>query len=56
MLDLRRLAVFVSAENADIEIEAGIFEIVRIAAVKGDLLLRREDEPHVVVAFVTIKM
>ena len=56
MLDLGRLPVFVSAENADIEIEARVFEIVRIAAIKRDLLLRREDQAHVIVAFEAIKM
>ncbi len=56
MLDLRRLAVFVGAEDADIEIEARILEVVRIAAVKGDLLLGREDEPDVVVTFVAIQI
>ena len=56
MLDLRRLAVLVSAEDADIEIVARILEIIRIASVKRDLFLRREDEAHVVVAFVAIEM
>ncbi len=39
MLDLRRLAVFVDAEQAEIEIEPRIFKIVRIAAKEGDRLL-----------------
>src|SRR5437016_5526439 len=56
MLDLRRLAILVSAEDADIEIEARIFEVIRIAAVKGGLLLRSENEPDVVVAFETIEV
>ena len=56
MLDLGGLPVFISPENANIEIEAGIFEIVRIAAVKSHLLLGRENNPDVVVTFVTIKM
>ena len=56
MLDLGRLAVFVSAENADIEIVARILEVIGIAAVKGHLLLGREDDPHIVVAFVAIQM
>src|SRR5437588_13045753 len=56
MLDPRRLPIFINPENTDIEIEAGIFEIVRIAAVKSHLLLWRENYPDVVVTFVTIKM
>src|SRR5947207_15752147 len=56
MLNPRRLPIFINPENADIEIEAGIFEIVRIAAVKSHLLLGHENNPDVVVTFVTIKM
>ena len=56
MLDFCGLPVFISPENADIEIETGIFEIVRIAAVKSHLLLWRENYPDVVVTFVTVKM
>ncbi len=56
MLDFCGLPVFISPENADIEIEAGIFEIVRIATVKSHLLLWRENYPDVLVTFVTVKM
>ena len=56
ILGLRRLAILVGAEDADIEIEARILEVVRIAAVKGDLLLGREDEPDIVVTFVAIQI
>ena len=54
MLGMRGLPVFVGAEDADIEIEARVFEVVRIAAVEGRLLFRSEDEPHVIVTFVAI--
>ena len=56
MLDLGRFAVFVDAEEADVQIVARILEIVRIAAEKGDLLLRREDQPHVGVVFVRVEV
>jgi len=56
VLDFCGLPVFISTENADIEIEPGIFEIVRIAAVKSHLLLWRDNYPDVVVTFVTVKM
>ena len=56
MLDLGRLVVLVDAEEADVEIVARILEVVRVAAVKGDLLLRGEDQPDVGVLFEAIKV
>ena len=56
MFELGRLPVFVDAKDADIEIVTRILEIVGIAAVKSDLLLRREDDANVVVSFVLIEM
>src|SRR2546429_8406903 len=56
MFDLGGLPIFISPENADIEIETGIFEIVGIAAVKSHLLFGRENDADVVVTFVAVKM
>src|SRR5207248_3652586 len=56
MLHLGRLPVFVSAENTDIEIKARVLEVIRVAAIKSNLLFWREDEPHVVVTLETIKV
>ena len=56
IVDLCRISVFVGTEDANIEIEPRIFEIVRIAAVKRDLFLRREHQPHIVVTFVAVKV
>src|SRR5207249_4468622 len=42
MFDLGRLVVFVHAEQTDIEVETRILEVVRVAAVKGNLLFGRE--------------
>ena len=56
MLGLGRLSIFVGAEDADIEIEARILEVIGIAAVERRLLLGREDDPHIVVAFVAIQI
>ena len=56
VLDLRRLAIFVDAKKADIEIVPGILEVVRVTAEEGHLLLRRKDQPHVIITFVPVKM
>ena len=56
MLDLCRLAIFINAEKTDIEIVTGILEIVGVTAEKSHLLLRREDQAHIIVAFVSVKM
>ena len=53
---LDRLAVLVDAEEADVEIVAGILEVVRIAAEEGDVLLGREDQPHVGVFLVAVEV
>ena len=42
-----RPAMLVGAEEADVEVEPGKLEVVGVAAKEGDLLLRREDQPHV---------
>ncbi len=51
-----RNAVFVSAEERDVQVVARILEVVRIAAEKGDIELRREHQPHVGVLLVAIEM
>src|ERR1022692_1034080 len=56
VLDLGRLSIFIDAEDADIEIEARVLEVIRIAAVEGRLLLGGEDNPHIVITLVTIEM
>ena len=55
VLDLRRLAVFVGAEEADVEVVARIFEVVRVAAEEGDVELGGEDEPDVGVCFICVE-
>ena len=42
-----RPSMLVGAEEADVEVEPGKLEVVGVAAKEGDLLLRREDQPHV---------
>src|SRR5713101_7446562 len=56
VLRMNRLVVFVNPEEANVEVVAGIFKIVRIAAVEGDLLLRSEHQTHVGVALETIEL
>ena len=50
------LAVLVGPKEADVEVVAGKLEVVGVATEKRDLLLRREDEPHVGVFLGSIKM
>ena len=56
ILDPGRLAVFVGAEKADVQIEARKFKIVRVPAKKRRLLFGRENEADVGIAFVAVKM
>jgi hypothetical protein len=51
-----RLAVFVSTEETDVEVEPWIFEIIRVAAIKGDLLFGGENQAHVGVFPVAVKV
>ena len=50
------MTVFVCAQQADVEVEARKVEVVRISAELGDLELRRENQAHIVVAFVAIQI
>ena len=50
------LAVFVDAEEAHIEVVAGEFEVVGVAAVEGDLRLGGEDEADVGVALKAVEV
>src|SRR5881392_3187417 len=56
MIDFGGFAIFVDAKNADIEIVTRVFEIIRVAAIKGHLLFRRENDPYVVVTLVAVEM
>ena len=56
VLDLGRLVVLIDAEEADVEVVARILEVVGIAAEEGDVLFRREDQPHVGVFLELIEM
>ena len=56
MLDFGRLIILIDPEETDVEIEAGVLEVVRIAAEKGDVLLWREDQAHVGVLLVAIEV
>ena len=48
-------AVLIHAEQREIQVVAGIREVVGIAAKERDLLLRREDDPHIRVFLVAIQ-
>ena len=50
------LAVFVDAEKRHIETVAGIFEIIGVAAVEGDLLVGGEDETDVGVTLEAVEV
>ena len=56
MRRLRGLAVLVGAEQADVEVEARVLEVVRVAAEEGDLLFGREDQPDVGVFLVAVEV
>ena len=56
MLGVGGLAVLVGAEEADVEVVAGILEVVGIAAEEGDVELGREDEPDVGVLLVRVEV
>ena len=56
MLDLRRLVVFVGPEEADVEVVAGIFEVVGVAAEERDVEFGSEDQPDVGVFFVAVQV
>ena len=45
ILDMRRPAVLISAQQRDVETEARILEIIRVAAEKRRRRFRREDNP-----------
>ena len=47
VLGMQGLSVLVNAEEADVQVEAGVLEVVGVAAEEGDRLLRGEDQPHV---------
>src|SRR5207247_2806145 len=53
---LYRQYIFVNAKKSDIEIVACILEIVGITSEESHLLLGCEDQPHVIVTFVSVKM
>src|SRR5207249_3905450 len=56
VLDLGGLAIFIDAEETDIEVIARIGEVVRVAAIEGDLLFRGENQAHIGVAFEAIEV
>lgn len=56
MFRLHRLPVFIRAKQREIQAIARIGEIVRVAAERRDRLFRRENEPHVGVFFVLVKI
>ena len=56
MLNFGGLTILVDAEDADIEIVARIFEIIRIAPEKRHGLFWRKNDAHIVVTFVAIKV
>jgi hypothetical protein len=49
------LAVLVGAQYREIEAPARKLKIIGIAAERGDIHLRREDEPHVIIALVLVE-
>ena len=54
-LRVRRMAVVVRTQERHVEVVAREIEIVRIAAEEGRVLVRREHQPHVLVAAVAVQ-
>ncbi len=55
MLHLGRFALFINPEQADIQIVARVLEIIGVASEEADIRFRRENQPHIRIAFVTIE-
>ena len=53
---LRGVAVLVSAEQADIEVKAGVFKVVGVAAVERNLLFGREHEADIRVFLIAVEV
>src|SRR4029077_15997114 len=53
---LDRQVLLIHPEEADVEIVARIFEIIRVASKECCILLGREDQPHIGVFLVAIQM
>src|SRR5258708_38467817 len=53
---MHRFVVLIRAEETDVEIVAGILEVVGIAAEEGDADFRGEDEAHVGVFLVAVEV
>jgi hypothetical protein len=56
MLNLGRLVVFVDPKETDIEIVAGILEVVRVATEKRNVLLWRKYQANVRVLFELVQV
>src|SRR5205085_11343305 len=56
VLGLQGLVFVINTEEATVQIEPRVVKVVVIAAKERDLLLRREDQPHIGVAPVTVEV
>src|SRR5207302_8644482 len=56
VVDLERPPVFINAEDADVEIEAWVLEVVGVSQIKCAVLLCHRDAPDLVVTFVVTEM
>ena len=56
VVEMRGLIVLVDAEEADVQIVAGILKIVGVAAEKGGIEFGREDQTHIGVLLIFVKV
>ena len=56
VVEVHGLIVLIDAEEADVQIVAGILEIVGVAAEKGGVEFGREDQAHVGVLLIFVEM
>ena len=56
MFHLGGFSILIDAEKGDIEVETGVFKIVRVAAIEGDLLFGGEHKPHIGILFESVKV
>jgi hypothetical protein len=53
---MRRFAILIDPEESDVQIVAGISEVIGIAAEEGDVEFRCEHQPHIGVFLILVEV
>ena len=56
VLEMRRLIIFVYAEERDVQIVTRVGEVIGVTAKKSDAELRRKDQAHIDVFLVLVQV